>query len=84
MKEALRMKFSIILPLLFLIFASLSFPLPAFAYLDPGSGSMLLQLLMGGVVGVIAILKLYWQSFTGLFKGKSAGQTHSDPPESER
>lgn len=31
-----------------------------YAYLDPGSGGMLLQLLFGGVAGAIAITKLYW------------------------
>jgi len=33
---------------------------PAAAYLDPGSGSMLLQVLLGGVAGVAVIAKLYW------------------------
>ena len=37
--------------------------LPSFAeaYLDPGNGSMLLQLLLGGVAGLSVILKLYWR-----------------------
>lgn len=34
---------------------------PAYAYLDPGTGSMLVQLLLGGVAGAVVILKLYWQ-----------------------
>ncbi len=33
---------------------------PAYAYLDPGSGSMLLQLLLGGVAGLVVVIKLYW------------------------
>ena len=32
----------------------------AHAYVDPGSGSMLLQLLLGGVAGLVVIAKLYW------------------------
>lgn len=42
---------------------------PAHAYLDPGSGSMFLQLVLGGVAGVGLIVKLYWRkllSFVGL------------------
>ena len=39
----------------------------AHAYLDPGSGSMLLQLLLGGVTGVVVIFKLYWQRVKGFF-----------------
>jgi len=35
----------------------------AYAYLDPGSGSMLLQLLLGGVAGIAIIFKLYWAQF---------------------
>jgi hypothetical protein len=31
------------------------------AYIDPGSGSMLLQLLLGGVAGLVVLAKLYWQ-----------------------
>ena len=31
------------------------------AYLDPGSGSMLVQLLLGGVAGAAVVLKLGWQ-----------------------
>ena len=30
------------------------------AYLDPGSGSMLVQLLVGGVAAAGVALKLYW------------------------
>jgi hypothetical protein len=32
----------------------------AHAYLDAGSGSMLVQLLFGGVAGLLVLLKLYW------------------------
>ena len=32
----------------------------AFAYLDPGTGSMLLQVILGGVAAVGVALKLYW------------------------
>jgi hypothetical protein len=33
---------------------------PAFAYLDPGTGSMLLQVILGGVAAVGVAIKLYW------------------------
>ena len=42
------------------------------AYLDPGTGSMILQLLLGGIAGVAIVLKLYWQRFLSLFKKKSS------------
>ena len=32
----------------------------AFAYLDPGSGSMIFQAIIGALVGVGIALKIYW------------------------
>jgi len=32
----------------------------AFAYLDPGTGSMLLQVILGGIAAVGVAVKLYW------------------------
>ncbi len=34
---------------------------PLYAYLDPGTGSMFLQLLMGGIAGLVVIGKMYWR-----------------------
>ena len=53
---------------------------PAQAYLDPGSGSMLLQILLGGVAAVGVIWKLYWNRVTSLFRGKDTPQQPMDPP----
>lgn len=36
-----------------------------FAYLDAGSGALLAQLLVGGVAGAAAFLKLRWRTLTG-------------------
>ena len=33
---------------------------PAHAYLDPGSGSMVLQVLLGGVAAAAVVIKLMW------------------------
>lgn len=41
--------------------------LPAHAYLDPASGSMFLQLLLGGLAGAALAIKLYWHKLLGLF-----------------
>ena len=49
-------------------------PIPAFAYLDPGSGSMILQLLLGGVAGAVMVVKLYWHSFLKIFKNKKSAE----------
>lgn len=44
---------------------------PVNAYLDPGSGSMLLQLMLGGVAGLFVILKMYWTRFVSFFRDRS-------------
>ena len=38
----------------------LALTLPAFAYLDPGSGSMLAQALAAGFAGLGVLIKFYW------------------------
>ena len=45
---------------------------PVEAYLDPGSGSMLLQVLLGGFAAVGVVTKLYWHRLTVLFTRKTA------------
>ena len=45
---------------------------PVEAYLDPGSGSMLLQVLLCGFAGIAVIVKLYWNRVTSLFNRKGA------------
>jgi hypothetical protein len=38
----------------------------AHAYLDPGTGSIILQVLLGGIAGLVLVVKLYWQKFLSL------------------
>ena len=33
---------------------------PAYAYLDPGSGGMIVQLLLGGLAGAGVLVRLFW------------------------
>ena len=39
----------------------LVFALPAYGYLDPISGSLILQALIGGFAGLAVLIKLYWR-----------------------
>ncbi len=55
----------------FLLFVMVSDPSTlALAYLDPGSGSMLLQLILGGIAGITVVTKMYWQKVKDLFRRK--------------
>lgn len=49
--------------------AAFSYSSDALAYLDPGTGSMLLQLLLGGVAGVMVVGKLYWDRLKRILFG---------------
>jgi hypothetical protein len=46
-----------------------------FAYLDAGTGTLLLQLLAGGIAGVLAFVKFRWKSVRGwLRREEKSGQ----------
>jgi hypothetical protein len=49
-----------------------------FAYLDPGTGSMLVQLLVGGAAAAAVTAKLYWHRILRLLR------IRKDEPEPER
>jgi len=42
-------------------------PRPAAAYVDPAAGSMMLQLVLGGLAGLAIALKLLWGRLLTLF-----------------
>jgi hypothetical protein len=48
------------------------------AYLDPGTGSMLLQVLLGGVAAVAVALKLYWYRILAIFGIKKELEPEED------
>ncbi|MCP5184161.1 MAG: hypothetical protein H6993_09375 [Pseudomonadales bacterium] len=51
---------------------------PSYAYLDPGTGSALIQGLIATVAAVGVTLKLYWHRFVGLFSRSDAGDSDND------
>ena len=56
--------------LAFAVVALLVLERPVAAYLDPGTGSMLLQVLLGGVAAIGVIAKLYWRRVTAAINGR--------------
>lgn len=55
-----------------------------FAYLDPASGSMFLQLLLGGVAGLALVVKLYWRKLLDLLGlAKEEEQKTQEAPEDD-
>ncbi len=53
-----------------LLAASLIFAVPgtAYAYLDPGTGSFVLQMLVAGFLGAVLYVKIAWQSIKYFFR----------------
>ena len=45
---------------------------PAYAYVDPGAGGMLVQLVTGGVAGLFVLARLYWARIKGSFRKKDS------------
>ena len=66
------MRSTVVLILLLVI----AFPSPAYAYIDPGSGSMMLQLLFGGVAGAIVSIRLFWSRLSIAFGRDPADRVH--------
>ena len=46
----------------------LATPAPAPAYIDPGAGSMLVQVTIGAIAAGLTLCKLYWKKITGFFR----------------
>lgn len=39
----------------------------AHAYLDPGSGSLILQMLLAGLLGAGVVIRVFWKKIKALF-----------------
>lgn len=66
--------------ILLIFFTGIGFTASAHAYLDPGSGSMLLQVILGGIAAVGVALKLGWHKIVIFFgRGKSKAAASEEP-----
>ena len=53
--------------ILILLFPAIA-PPPAYAYLDPGSGSFILQMIIAGFVTSMFVIKMYWEKTKNFMK----------------
>lgn len=58
--------------------SALAFPAHVYAYLDPGTGSILLQGLLAAVAAGSIAGKMYWRRIVGLLRGKPRAVVPSD------
>ena len=70
--------------LLVLILSLATLSRPAHAYLDPGTGAIILQVLLGGFAGALVIGRLYWQRIRALFEFKPPPEESSSQGEIAR
>ncbi len=53
---------------------------PVLGYLDPGTGSVILQALLGGLAGLAVALKLFGRRILDFFRiGRSGSKEASEP-----
>lgn len=55
-----------------------------FGYLDPGSGSVILQAIVGGFAALAVTAKLWWRRVTGLFRRNDDDQAQPTTTTEER
>lgn len=58
------------------VLASLLLVQEAYAYLDPGTGSYVLQILIASLLGALFMLKVFWGRILGFF-GKSLSKSET-------
>lgn len=51
-----------------LLLAFLLFPQTAYAYIDPGTGALILQMLIAGVATAAITVKMWWARFLSFFR----------------
>jgi hypothetical protein len=49
-------------------------------YLDPGSGSMLIQIVLAALLGAGVAIRIFWRNIKAFFTGKKASEGESKDP----
>jgi hypothetical protein len=66
-------RFLITVALVWMLFV---FVRPAYAYLDPGSGSMILQAVLGIFAAAMVVLRIYWSRLLRFFGLKKKDESN--------
>ena len=51
------------------------------AYLDPGTGSIIIQSIVAGLLGIVVAIKLFWQRIVGFFRFRKSGSIGEEKTE---
>ena len=63
---------------LFVFCVLLTISINAEAYLDPGTGSMMLQVILGGIAAIGVAVKLYWHKLVAIFRPRTNKETEDE------
>jgi hypothetical protein len=66
------------------LYLTLSFADDAQAYLDPGTGSIVLQVLAAGVFGLLFLLKTYWRKLLVLLGYRKPASLDDQIPQDQQ
>jgi hypothetical protein len=47
-------------------------------YLDPGSGSFIIQMILAGFLGIAVAIRIYWKKIVAFFKRNKASQVQDE------
>lgn len=53
------------------------------AYLDPGTGSIIIQSILAGLLGIAFAIKMFWQRVVGFFRFRKTEPLASEGTETE-
>ena len=68
---------------IFILFLALTFVEPVYAYLDPGTGSAILQGLLAGLAALAVVVKLYWHRLAKFLRFRKDKTEEMDQNKSE-
>jgi hypothetical protein len=66
---------NVVILIIILILCSVS---KAHAYIDPGTGSYIIQVMIGGLLGAAFALKVYWKKVKAYFSNLFSKRTKND------
>lgn len=47
-------------------------------YLDPGSGSFIIQMLLAGLLGIAVAVRIYWKKIVAFFRRNKGGDVQEE------
>lgn len=76
--KALRLKNFKLVKIILIFFSFIFFPLYIYAYIDPGTGSYIIQLAIAAFVGISFAVKIFWKKIKNFFSSIFSKKKNTD------